>query len=365
MKKLLYLVGVVLCFWSCGGVCLVEGKMNDFSEDLPVYLLKRTGEFTYDTVGQTQMKNGLFQLDIPKDLWGEQYELKFGDKRSSVSFFAEEGKIEIEGSEKAIYNSTVKGTPENDRWRSYYYFMMEQGKRRNQLMREISAGGEPDSVTRIKHMELSQKIDEELNHYKDSLTETNPGSVVALYVHYQVLPLLKYEQIDEILQHFAPYLSENRYYKEMKERADILRRISPGVMAPDFKVKTVTGEDISLSSFRGKYLILDFWASWCAPCREETVFIKELYDKYHDKGLEVFSVSLDDKQDLWTKAIQDDKMNWNHGCQLMRGGKNTPVAQLYGIDGIPAIWVIDPTGKILAQGLQGERLVDFCSQLFH
>lgn len=81
-------------------------------------------------------------------------------------------------------------------------------------------------------------------------------------------------------------------------------------------------------------------------------------------GLEVFSVSLDDKKATWLKAIEEDCMIWNHGCQLLKGGKNTPVAQLYGIDGLPAIWVIDPEGKILGQGLKGEELVAFCTRLF-
>lgn len=363
MRNLVYLLGL-LCLTACSGVCRVEGKMSDFQGDEAVFVLRKTGEFTFDTIMQTTMKDGTFLLELPQDLWGEQYELKFGNQRSTVSFFAENGNVRIEGSKAALYNSTVNGTPENDKWERYHRFMLEQGTRRNQAMREISSGTESDSVKRQKLGCLFSKYDEELKHYKDSLGKSDPTSVVALYVNYQILPLLKYNQIDSILQYFSGHLSENRYYREMLDRADILRKIAPGVEVPDFTVKTVDGGEISLSSFRGNYVILDFWASWCAPCREETVYIRKLYDKYHAKGLQVFSVSLDDKKEAWTKAIQEDQMNWNHGCQLLKGGKNTPVAQLYGIDGIPAIWVIDPAGKILAQGLQGDKLVDFCSALF-
>lgn len=366
MKKFSGVVCLLLAFvlGSCNDTCRVEGKMSDIPEETTVYMLRRTGEFTFDTIMQTVMKEGAFQLELPRELWGEQYNLKFGDRRGTVAFFAEQGNIVIEGSGKTIYDADVKGSLENDRWNEYQKLMWRIGAQRNRFMREMASNQEPDSIKRVKYESFSNSLDEKLMHYKDSLAQADATSITALFLYYQSLPLLKYDQIDRILEKFTPQLVDNKYYQEMKVRADLLRKVAPGVNAPDFEVKTVDGGSVKLSSFRGKYLILDFWASWCAPCREETVYIKELYNKYHDAGLEVFSVSLDDKKDAWIKAIEEDGMTWNHGCQLLRGGKNTPVAQLYGIDGIPAIWVIDPEGKILAQGLQREKLVEFCSRLF-
>lgn len=363
MNGLICLLGVLMLGSCANDVCRVEGKMSDLPGEMTVYMLRRTGEFTHDTVMKTPMKDGRFSLEIAPELFGEQYGLKFGEMRSMATFFAERGKIQIEGNGKMIYNAEAKGTPENELWIHYQQFMDKITKERNSRMREITAGNESDSVKRAKSSQFFAQLEGETKRFKDSLATANDASVVALYLYYQLLPLLKYNEIDEILAKF-PTLADNRYYGEMKERADILRRISPGVIAPDFEVKTTDGGTVKLSSFRGKYLILDFWASWCAPCREETVYIKELYNKFHDAGLEVFSVSLDDKKSAWLKAIEEDGMNWNHGCQLMKGAKFTPVAQLYGIDGIPAIWVIDPNGKILAQGLKGEELVAFCTGLF-
>lgn len=367
MKKfggLMYLLCMLILSGCSGDACKVDGKMSDFSGETTVYLLRRTGEFTHDTLMQTVMKDGSFRLEIPRDLWGEQYSLKFGDKRSSVAFFAEQGNVRIEGSGKTIYDADVAGTPANDSWDRYQKFMLDIAKQRNLLGKEIGGSNESDSIKRVKYTQLFQKLEGEIERYKDSLAQADANSVVPLLLYHQSLQLLKYDEIDRILAKFTPQLADNRYYKELKAQADVLRKISPGVMAPDFEVKTVDDGTIKLSSFRGKYLILDFWASWCAPCREETVYIKDIYNKFHDAGLEVFSVSLDDKKAAWLKAIEEDGMIWNHGCQLLKGGKNTPVAQLYGIDGIPAIWVIDPEGKILAQGLKGEELVAFCTGLF-
>jgi len=360
---LMYLLCMLILSGCSDDTCKVDGKMSDFSGETTVYLLRRTGEFTHDTLMQTVMKDGSFRLEIPRDLWGEQYSLKFGDKRSSVAFFAEQGNVRIEGSGKTIYDANVTGTPANNSWDRYQKFMLKIGRQRNFWGKEIGSSNESDSVKRVKYTQLFQKLEGEIERYKDSLAQADANSVVPLFLYHQLLQLLKYDEIDRILAKF-PQLADNRYYKELKAQSDVLRKISPGVMAPDFEVKTVDDDTIKLSSFRGKYLILDFWASWCAPCREETVYIKDIYNKFHDAGLEVFSVSLDDKKAAWLKAIEEDGMIWNHGCQLLKGGKNTPVAQLYGIDGIPAIWVIDPEGKILAQGLKGEDLVAFCTGLF-
>ena len=148
----------------------------------------------------------------------------------------------------------------------------------------------------------------------------------------------------------------------MKTSIDNIKRTSIGNVAPDFTLPTPDGKNVSLSDYRGKIVLLDFWASWCMPCRAESVLVKEIYQKFHEKGLDVFSVSSDKDEQAWRKAIEDDGMVWNQG--ILRGKNKKHVYELYGIVGIPAIWVIDPDGKIIAKGLRGEKLKDFCSQLF-
>ena len=310
---LMYLLCMLILSSCSDDVCRVDGKMSDFPGETTVYLLSRTGEFTYDTLMQTVMKDGSFRLEIPRDLWGEQYSLKFGDKRSSVEFFAEQGNVRVEGNGKTIYDAKVTGTAENDSWDRYQKFTWEISRERSRLMKEIGESADPDSVKRVRYGQLFETLDAEMNHYRDSLAQADVNSVVALFLYYQSLQLLKYDEIDRTLEKFTPQLADNRYYKELKAQADILRKIAPGVIAPDFEVKTVDDGTIKLPSFRGKYLILDFWASWCAPCREETVYVKDIYNKFHNAGLEVFSVSLDDKKAAWLKAIEEDGMIWNHG----------------------------------------------------
>ena len=219
MKKfggLMYLLCMLILSGCSGDACKVDGKMSDFSGETTVYLLRRTGEFTHDTLMQTVMKDGSFRLEIPRDLWGEQYSLKFGDKRSSVAFFAEQGNVRIEGSGKTIYDANVTGTPANDSWDRYQKFMLDIAKQRNLLGKEIGSSNESDSIKRVKYSQLFQKLEGEIERYKDSLAQADANSVVPLLLYHQSLQLLKYDEIDRILAKFTPQLADNRYYKELK-----------------------------------------------------------------------------------------------------------------------------------------------------
>lgn len=244
---LMYLLCMLILSSCSDDVCRVDGKMSDFPGETTVYLLRRTGEFTRDTLIQTVMKDGSFRVDIPRDLWGEQYSLKFGDKRSSVEFFAEQGNVRVEGNGKTIYDAEVTGTPENDSWDRYQKFTREISRERSRLMKEIGGSADPDSVKRVKYGQIFETLDAKMNHYRDSLAQADVNSVVALFLYYQSLQLLKHDEIDRTLEKFTPQLADNRYYKELKAQADILRKIAPGVMAPDFEVKTVDDGTIKLS----------------------------------------------------------------------------------------------------------------------
>jgi len=143
--------------------------------------------------------------------------------------------------------------------------------------------------------------------------------------------------------------------------AERIANVTVGGTAPDFTMETPDGEPISLYGVKGKVKILDFWASWCGPCRAENPNVKRIYEKYHDKGLEILSVSLDTDKDKWIEAIKADGMSWKHASEL---GKANTARDIYNVHGIPFMLILDENNRIISEGLRGERLEEFIAAQF-
>jgi peroxiredoxin len=140
------------------------------------------------------------------------------------------------------------------------------------------------------------------------------------------------------------------------EAIAIAKKVAIGQSAITFAQNDVNGNPISLSSLKGKYVLVDFWASWCGPCRMEYPYLHKAYDKYKGKNFEILGVSLDDKKDAWTKSIKENDFQWLLVCDL-KGFKNE-VALAYGVHAIPQSFLLDPQGIIIARNLRGEDLIE-------
>jgi peroxiredoxin len=138
-----------------------------------------------------------------------------------------------------------------------------------------------------------------------------------------------------------------------------------GKQAPDFTLPDVNGKDVRLSSLRGKYVLVDFWASWCAPCREENPNVVRAFQEFKDKNFTVLGVSLDrpGQKDKWLKAIEDDGLAWTHVSDLKFW--ESSVVPLYHLEGIPYNVLLDPEGKVIAEGLRGRALVNKLNEVLH
>lgn len=147
----------------------------------------------------------------------------------------------------------------------------------------------------------------------------------------------------------------------IKKMVDVYKTVAVGMVPPDFTQTTPDGKSITLSSLKGKYVLVDFWASWCGPCRRENPNIVQRYNEFKDKNFEIFGVSYDTKKDRWEKAIQDDGLTWQQVSDL-QGWKNATSA-LYGIKAIPANLLLDKEGKIIAKNLFGKKLAQKLSQV--
>lgn len=156
-----------------------------------------------------------------------------------------------------------------------------------------------------------------------------------------------YDTFVEVYQNFSPEIKNSEKGKEMAEKLKYFNQSKVGSLAPTFTLKDINEKTVSLDDFKGKYVLIDFWASWCGPCREELPYIKELYKKYHNQGFVIISVAKDDKAESWKKAIVDENIeSWNH---LFATKDNSTIITDYFVNGIPHKLLIDKNGTIIGK----------------
>lgn len=197
----------------------------------------------------------------------------------------------------------------------------------------------------------------------DSFIVANPASPVAAYTLYrEFAPGLQPEEIERNIALFDPSIKDLPYFSELKDLIAAKRKIGIGSQAIDFTSVTPEGKEVKLSDFAGNYLLLDFWASWCAPCRRENPNVVKAYNKFKAKGFNVLAVSLDHKRETWLKAIATDSLPYTQVSDLKYW--DSAPGKIYGIRNIPANVLIDPSGKIVARDLRGEELDKKLEELF-
>jgi len=171
-----------------------------------------------------------------------------------------------------------------------------------------------------------------------------------------------FQFIDELVTGLNEKYPNTNMIQSLLHQLDDMRALSIGQVAPEISLPNPEGEMVKLSDLRGKYVLIDFWAAWCRPCREENPNVVRLYNQYKDKGFEVFGVSLDRTKEAWVKAIADDNLTWTHVSDLKYF--NSEAAALYQINAIPATYMLDPEGKIIGKDLRGASLENKLSEVF-
>jgi peroxiredoxin len=192
----------------------------------------------------------------------------------------------------------------------------------------------------------------------------NSGSVISPYIATkEMLPYLKYEELDSIYTRYEEPVKKSKYAEEIKERRDVLERVQVGKKFIDFTLPDTSGNSITFSDYIGDgHVLLDFWAAWCSPCRKENPNLVKNYEKYQDKGFEIFGVSLDRSKEPWVKAIHKDNIEWPQASDLK--GWDNPTRKEYGVMAIPANFLINEEGIIVAKDLRGEELEEKLEEIY-
>jgi peroxiredoxin len=229
---------------------------------------------------------------------------------------------------------------------------------------DTARGGRNSAVKGSAANDLYKQYQQNSRNFNiEEFIKKQPSSIVSAFVLYRYFsPNLSAEEVVKYTDLLDKSLAKTQYVKLLRDLPAALRTTEIGQQAPDFTLPDPSGKPVKLSDNFGKYLLVDFWAAWCGPCRRENPNVVRLHNKYKEKGFGVFGVSLDSKKEAWVKAIAKDELNWPQVSDLAFW--DSAPAKLYGIRGIPGNVLLDPSGKIIARNLRGEELEKKLAELF-
>ncbi|MDQ3276929.1 MAG: AhpC/TSA family protein [Bacteroidota bacterium] len=363
MKKIIgiaLLAGLVSCNQQKGGAGFeVAGTIKNAAASM-VYLEENTPDGRPTILDSAALeKDGSFSLK-GKGKEESLYQLRLKDKMVPFAFFINDAsKITVTADlNNTTQPYTVQNSPATESLLSFDRATYEKGMQlftQGSKVDSLQKAGAPDSVVSVAYGQVEATA-QRLKDLAKEYLERSKSPVLSLYVisSYQNtvsnlgLKGLSRTEIAELVNATSEKFPKHTALQNVKKNL-------PSLKAADFTQPDVNGQPVSLSQFRGKYVLVDFWASWCQPCRNENPAVVKAYDQFKNKNFTILGVSLDQNKDAWQQAIQQDGLSWTHVSDLKFW--NNAAAALYGVQSIPYNVLIDPQGNIIAENLHGQELV--------
>jgi len=372
MKKILVFVSAVAVLVSCNKAgeneYIVTGNIKGIDNGKNVFLEKQDETGQLKQLDTVKIENGKFTFKgSAKE--PEMYLVQVETVQGKVPFILENGDIEMTINKDSVNITKVTGTYNNDELSSYKEVGVKTQKKmakfqETNMAKMQEASQKQDTVVMNSLRKEYMKIQEDFMKVSDEYVASHPKAFISALIvegmfnqmNPDIAKIKKYyDGLDKSLKNTKPGKSiATKLGQIAAPVAAVQGPVGVGSVAPDFSAPTPDGKTVSLKQSLGKVTIVDFWASWCKPCREENPNVVALYNELHAKGLNIVGVSLDKEAAPWKEAIAKDKLAWNQVSNLKWWKE--PIALAYGVESIPATFILDASGKIVAKDLRGAEL---------
>ena len=359
-KTALILFGLLISLTACNQIeknTFVLNGTTNLPDGKRIFLIQANANGQPSTIDTATVANGQFNFSGSVAQIDVNFLLVEGQQLNSA-FIVEEGNIEVKLLQESLAEMDLSGTSSNE---DLYFYRKETktfANDMNAIVAEIqSANALGDNLLVQDLQQQYTVLQEKLVDYEKNFIKTKTDSYISALILERFLKqkTLARNEVKEIFDTFSDRIRSSKSGINVSNVVNApVNPTAIGEIAPLFDGPTPSGERIALESFRGKVVIIDFWASWCRPCRIENPNLVRLYKRMNVKGLEIVGVSLDRNKASWERAIADDGLTWNHVSNLQYWAD--PIAQLYSVRSIPAAFVLDREGRIVAKNLRGAQL---------